>query len=204
MGSGLQPYTGGRSTPRAGDPFRVDVPLFVPIRGYCAPPVIERRRFQRLGGTIADNHFKIQVPATPVGVNHYSQGFTPPIRRELSDRTSAQRKGTTCYMSLFFVCGHINSENPCTEVHNDISLRRTHHRDITDELTSRYHDASPYHHFRDSITFRLTILLTKSYGTNETFITQAQQLEAVDIAHATARRGRKSDVGRNYNIHIHF
>ena len=39
-----------------GDPFRVDVPLFVPIRGYCAPPVIERRRFQRLGGTIADNH----------------------------------------------------------------------------------------------------------------------------------------------------
>ena len=39
-----------------GDPFRVDVPLIVPIRGYCAPPVIERRRFQRLGGTIADNH----------------------------------------------------------------------------------------------------------------------------------------------------
>ena len=41
-----------------GDPFRVDVPLIVPIRGYCAPPVIERRRFQRLGGTIADNHKK--------------------------------------------------------------------------------------------------------------------------------------------------
>ena len=37
-----------------GDPFRVDVPLIVPIRGYCAPSVIERRRFQRLGGTIAD------------------------------------------------------------------------------------------------------------------------------------------------------
>ena len=41
-----------------GDPFRVDVPLLVPIRGYCAPPVIERRRFQRLGGTIADNHLR--------------------------------------------------------------------------------------------------------------------------------------------------
>ena len=41
-----------------GDPFRVDVPSIVPIRGYCAPPVIERRRFQRLGGMIADNHNK--------------------------------------------------------------------------------------------------------------------------------------------------
>ena len=31
-----------------GDPFRVDVPLFVPYRGFCAPPVIERRRFSVL------------------------------------------------------------------------------------------------------------------------------------------------------------
>jgi len=37
---------------------RIEHPLFVPIRGYCAPPVIERRRSQRLGGTIADNHLK--------------------------------------------------------------------------------------------------------------------------------------------------
>jgi len=44
-----------------GDPFRVDVPLFAPIRGYCAPPVIERRRFQRLCGTIADNHFTSSI-----------------------------------------------------------------------------------------------------------------------------------------------
>ena len=40
-----------------GDTFRIDVSLIVPIRGYYAPPVTERRRFQRLDGTIADNHF---------------------------------------------------------------------------------------------------------------------------------------------------
>ena len=54
-----------------GDPFRVDVPLFVPIRGYSAPPVIERRRFQRLGGTIADNHKSFLKPLSV----HYGDAF---------------------------------------------------------------------------------------------------------------------------------